>query len=139
MHDIQLASIYPDSKTFVDKKLKFSESEIINKYDDLKRSVKSGENMHYLLTKFVDDNFEDGDELEEWTPPDFSSYPSIADRILDPEYKQWALALNEVWKTLARKIKDDVKVHPESYSLIWVSNNLKEFFSGIILKSMEGF
>lgn len=123
MHDIQLAAIYPDSKTFVDKKLKYSESEILGKYEDLKRNVAANgsENMHHALTKFVDDNFEDGDELEEWTPPDFTSYPSIANRVSDPEYKQWTLTLNQVWKTLARKIKDDVRVHPEQYSLIWVS------------------
>lgn len=120
MHDIQLASIYPDSKTFVDKKLKYTETEIMEKYEDLKRNIRSEDNLHYVLTKFVDENFEDGDELEVWVPPDFTSNPSIANRIADPEYRQWALALNEVWKTLARKIKDDVKIHPELYSLIWV-------------------
>lgn len=120
MHDIQLASIYPDSKTFVDKKLKYNESEILEKYEDLKRSIGSGDNLHFILSKFVDENFEDGDELEMWVPPDFTSNPSIINRIADPEYRQWALALNEVWKTLARKIKEDVKIHPELYSLIWV-------------------
>lgn len=122
MHDIQLASIYPDSKTFVDKKLKYNESEILEKYEDLKRSIGSGDNLHFILSKFVDENFEDGDELEMWVPPDFTSNPSIINRIADPEYRQWALALNEVWKTLARKIKEDVKIHPELYSLIWVPN-----------------
>lgn len=122
MHDIQMAAIYPDSKTFVDKKLKYTEAEIMEKYEDLKRNVQNGDNMHHLLVKFVDENFEDGDELEVWLPPDFTSRPSLADRIADPEYRNWALALNEIWKTLARKIKDDVKVRPELYSLIWVPN-----------------
>ena len=122
MHDIQMAAIYPDSKTFVDKKLRYSEAEILEKYSALKTKLQSSdENRHQALTKFVNDNFEDGDELEVWLPPDFTSNPSIANRIVDPEYRQWALSLNEVWKTLARKIKDDVRVHPESYSLIWVS------------------
>lgn len=115
-----MAAIYPDSKTFVDKKLKYNEAEILSKYEDLKRSITKDDNMHHILTQFVDENFEDGDELEVWVPPDFTSNPSIADRIVDPEYKQWALDLNEVWKTLARKIKDDVKNRPELYSLIWV-------------------
>lgn len=115
-----MAAIYPDSKTFVDKKLRYTESQIMEKYEDLKRSVQNGENMHNLLVKFVDENFEDGDELEVWVPPDFTTRPGLVERIADPEYKNWALALNEVWKTLARKIKDDVKNHPELYSLIWV-------------------
>ncbi|XKL67138.1 hypothetical protein PGB90_010558 [Kerria lacca] len=122
MHDIQMAAIYPDSKTFVDKKLKYTESEIMVKYEDFKRKLQDDESMHFLLMKFVDENFEDGDELEIWVPPDFTSHPSIVDRIVDSEYKQWALSLNEVWKTLARKIKEDVKIHPELYSLIWVPN-----------------
>lgn len=32
---IQMAHIYPDSKTFVDKKLKFSPGKIIKKFDEL--------------------------------------------------------------------------------------------------------
>lgn len=121
MHDIQLAAIYPDQKTFVDKKLKYAESEILEKYAVLKQNLQPSNNVHLTLTKFVKENFKDGDEMEVWLPPDFTSSPSIVNRIVDPEYRQWALLLNDVWKMLARKIKDDVRVHPESYSLIWVS------------------
>lgn len=121
LHDVQLAALYPDSKTFVDKKLKYTESEILYNYKVLRDEYK-GEVPKEALIQFVDKHLEDGDELEEWTPPDFVDSPSIADRVKDKNYKQWALGLNQVWKTLARKVKDDVRVHPDRYSLIWVPN-----------------
>ncbi|KAL5244702.1 hypothetical protein ACI65C_012112 [Semiaphis heraclei] len=122
MHDVALSQIYPDSKTFVDKKLKYTESEILSKYKKFKESYNGKVPPKEDLTKFVNENLEDGDELEEWTPPDFTDSPSIASRIKDKNYKQWALGLNQVWKTLARKVKDDVRLHPDRYSLIWVPN-----------------
>jgi len=122
MHDIQLARIYPDSKTFVDKKLICTESEILTDYKTLKDSYNGDVPPMTELVKFIDEHLEDGDELEVWNPPDFSENPSIANRIRDQNYKQWALGLNQVWKTLARKVKDDVRIHPDQYSLIWVPN-----------------
>lgn len=122
LHDIQLAKVYPDSKTFVDKKLKYTESDIISKYSKLKKQNNDQVPSKSQLTNFIDENLEDGDELEDWTPPDFTDNPSIGNRIRDPNYKQWAYGLNHVWKTLARKVKDDVRQHPDKYSLIWVPN-----------------
>lgn len=119
---MQLSKIYPDSKTFVDKKLKYTESEIISKYKTLKENNNGSVPSNYELKKFIDENLEDGDELEEWVPGDFTQNPSILNRIRDQNYKQWASGLNHVWKTLARKVKDDVRTHPDRYSLIWVPN-----------------
>lgn len=119
--DAQLNRIYPDSKTFVDKKLKYTESEILDKYKTLKEN-NNGSIPNSELQKFIDENLEDGDELEDWNPPDFTDNPMIVNRIKDQNYKQWAFGLNHVWKTLARKVKDDVKEHPDKYSLLWVPN-----------------
>lgn len=121
LKDVQLAHIFPDSKTFVDMKLKYSESEILKNYQVLKDG-NNGVVPKEKIVKFVDEHFMDGDELEVWTPSDFNESPSIANRIKDKNYKQWALGLNQVWKTLARKVKDDVRLHPDRYSLIWVPN-----------------
>jgi len=74
------------------------------------------------LIKFIDENFEESNELIKWTPTDFTDKPSILNRIKDKTYIYWARALNDVWMTLARKIKDDVKIHPDKYSLVWVPN-----------------
>lgn len=122
MHDVQLAHVYPDSKTFVDKKLKYTESDILSKYKDLKNKNNGKVPSNSELITFINENLEDGDELEEWIPPDFTETPSILNRIRDTNYKSWAAGLNQVWKTLARKVKEDVKINPDRYSLIYVPN-----------------
>lgn len=122
MHDVQLSGIYPDSKTFVDKKLKYSEKEILVKYKKLKEANNNEVPPKPNLIEFINENLEDGDELEVWVPPDFTDNPSVINRITEPKYKKWAYELNQVWKTLARKIKYDVKKNPNRYSLIWVPN-----------------
>lgn len=118
---VELAQIFSDSKTFVDMKLKDTESVILSKFAKLEDDY-NGDVPYDMLKDFVNEYFEEGNELEEWIPPDFTEHPSIVNRIKDNNYKQWALGLNQVWKTLARKVKDDVRVHPDRYSLIWVPN-----------------
>lgn len=122
LKDVQLSQVYPDSKTFVDKKLKYTESEILSKYKKLKDSNDGKVPPKQELAQFINDNLEDGNELEEWVPPDFTDNPSIANRVRDNNYKQWVYGLNHVWKTLARKIKKDVELNPDKYSLIYVPN-----------------
>lgn len=74
------------------------------------------------LVKFIAENFEESNELEKWTPTDFTNKPSIFNRIKDETYKYWVKALNDLWLTLAMKIKNDVNLHPDKYSLVWVPN-----------------
>nr|WPB08679.1 trehalase 1 [Cacopsylla chinensis] len=118
---IQRGKVFPnDSKTFVDRKLKYSESEVLAKYQTLLKNSPNPDNA--TLTNFVNENFEDGDELEVWSPPDFTSTPSIQNKVADPKYKQWTLSLNLIWKELGRKVKEDVKTNPGLYSLIYTPN-----------------
>jgi len=44
--------------------------------------------------------------------------PKSFDRIHDPVYRQWAYSIHAKWRTLCRRMKDDVKKNPERYSLI---------------------
>uniref|UniRef100_A0A8D8Y4L3 Trehalase n=1 Tax=Cacopsylla melanoneura TaxID=428564 RepID=A0A8D8Y4L3_9HEMI len=118
---VQRGKVFPsDSKTFVDRKLKYSESEVLAKYQTLLKNSPNPDNA--TLTNFVNENFEDGDELEVWSPPDFSTSPSIQNKVVDPKYKQWTLSLNQIWKELGRKVKEDVKTNPGLYSLIYTPN-----------------
>lgn len=78
--------LYPDSKTFVDKKLRRSESEIIKAYRQLKLQNNGRVPNRNVLIKFIDDNFID-DPLVEWVPPDFSNNPTIYNYVKDPSYK----------------------------------------------------
>lgn len=65
---------------------------------------------------------QDGDELEEWTPDDWTESPTLLARIEDDKYREWASNLNKKWFTLARKMKLDVRDNPQLYSLLYVPN-----------------
>lgn len=122
LHDVQLSKIFPDSKTFVDKKMKYSECQIMKNYRLLKETFGCQRPPNDELTKFVAEYFEDGDELDDWRPPDFCDCPAILDCIADEKFNEWARHLNTVWLRLARRVKDDVKNCPNAYSLLYVPN-----------------
>lgn len=81
-----MQQLYPDSKTFVDKKLRRSEAEIVKAYRELKLRNNGRVPTRAVLTKFVNDNFSD-DPLVEWVPPDFVDNPSIGSFVKDQNYK----------------------------------------------------
>ncbi|XP_065217876.1 trehalase-like isoform X2 [Planococcus citri] len=119
LHDVQMARIYPDSKTFVDKKLLFPEPEVISKYQKLKNDT--GTPSVQQLKKFIDDNFED-DHIDVWLPPDFKDEPSIVNNIEDEVFKRWIIDINKIWKQLGMKVSDDVKLNPELHSMLYMPN-----------------
>lgn len=60
--------------------------------------------------------------MDVWTPTDWNEHPSFIDLIRDPDLKQWGVDLNNIWKELGRKMKDDVHKNPNYYSIIPVPN-----------------
>jgi alpha,alpha-trehalase len=80
-----MQKIYPDSKTFVDKKLLRSEEEILEAYRKLK--IQNNETLNNdVLAQFIEENFVD-DPLAEWVPPDFVDKPSIVNFVHDNKYR----------------------------------------------------
>nr|XP_018903542.1 PREDICTED: trehalase-like [Bemisia tabaci] len=122
LHDVQMARLYPDSKEFVDKKMKYNESYTLEKYEELKIQNGRKTPSKEQLQKFVYEHFEDGNELEVWVPPDFKEHISLEERIRDTEYKKFANGLNQIWKILARKVKVEVKEKSDQYSLLYTPN-----------------
>ncbi|XP_050422489.1 trehalase-like [Adelges cooleyi] len=121
LDDIQMQQMYPDSKTFVDKKLLRSEAVILDTYRKLKQRNGGRVPPRPVLAKFVEDNFGD-DPLVEWVPPDFVDSPSIINYVQDQNYKLWILQLNQIWKRLARRVDEDVKNNPDRHSSIYLPN-----------------
>ncbi|XP_047101886.1 trehalase-like [Schistocerca piceifrons] len=122
LHTVQMASIHDDSKTFVDMKMKFSPNETLERFEKfMNRTNRMPDKLQVEL--FVNDTFDPpGSEFEPWDPVDWVENPAFLDRIDDPLYREWASELNHFWKNLGRKIKDDVREHPEQYSIIYVPN-----------------
>lgn len=59
----------------------------------------------------VQENFEkEGSEFEEWTPADWKKSPKYISSIKDDNFRNFANDLNDLWKILGRKMKDEVAV-----------------------------
>ncbi|XP_017960975.1 trehalase isoform X1 [Drosophila navojoa] len=117
-----MAKLFPDSKTFVDMKLKASPEKTMELFEAFMASTNNAP-TNDQIRKFVDDNFgAKGTELEVWTPTDWVEHPAFLDLVNDPDLKQWGVDLNNIWKELGRKMKDDVHKNPEYYSIIPVPN-----------------
>ncbi|KAF7271780.1 hypothetical protein GWI33_015383 [Rhynchophorus ferrugineus] len=120
---IQMAKIYEDSKNFVDMKMKYSPNETLAKFDLFMMDFKDRKPTRDEVRKFVDNNFETaGQEFEDWIPSDWVEHPKFLDDIKDEEFRHWGKRLNDIWKILGRKMKEEVQHHQEHYSIIWVPN-----------------
>lgn len=120
LHTIQMASIYKDSKTFVDMKMKRPPDETLKSFREF---MERHEQMptRYQIERFVNDTFDpEGSEFEDWDPDDWTFRPKFLSRILDDDLRNFASELNGIWKMLGRKMKDDVRVNEELYSIIYV-------------------
>ncbi|XP_050527394.1 trehalase [Daktulosphaira vitifoliae] len=120
LHVVQIHHIFPDSKTFVDMKMKQSPNETMSLFLDMMK--KTGQRPTRLEVElFVNDTFEaEGSEFEPWDPADWKQHPKFINEIRDTNFQEWAKQLNLMWKLLGRKIKDDVRLHPDHYSIIYV-------------------
>lgn len=121
LQKVQLARIYSDSKTFVDLKLAHSESETLADFEKLMHDTKRNPTREQLVD-FVNGNFLEGMELEEWMPSDFNPEPPVLDQITDPKLKQFAKNVVGIWAKLGRKVASDVAINPDRYSFLYVPN-----------------
>ncbi|XP_014246527.1 trehalase-like [Cimex lectularius] len=123
LHTVQTLRIFPDQKTFVDLQLKYPEETVLNKFAALQDKNAD------TVKQFVSENFlncttseNQCEELDRWDPPDWTSNPSIINKITVKQYRQWAVDLNNIWKELGRIMNNKAKQHPEHTSLIYVPN-----------------
>ena len=147
LHTIQTAELYSDSKTFVDKKLRFPPQQVLSSFEKLMNESQN-QPTKVELQQFVDSNFEaEGLEFEPWHPSDWISDPPFLSLINNLEFRDWAQKLHEGWRFLGREIKGDLRLitynffspsmstvdyiiilpvdvrdNPELYSLVYVPN-----------------
>ncbi|XP_017079350.1 trehalase isoform X2 [Drosophila eugracilis] len=119
---VQRSKMFPCCKYFVDMSCIFTPAQILDDFN-LFSNCRRNDGSLKFLQMFVEKHFNDpGSELEPWTPPDWKDQPSFLTRICDPEIKKFGSDVNELWKQLGRRIKDEVKANPDLYSIIYVSN-----------------
>ncbi|XP_076176927.1 trehalase isoform X2 [Ptiloglossa arizonensis] len=120
LHTIQMASIYKDSKTFVDMKMKYSPNETLALFREFMEDVDQVPTRHQI-EQFVNRTFDpEGSEFEDWDPADWTTHPKFLNQIADQDLRRFASDLNQIWKMLGRKMKDDVRINEDRYSIIYV-------------------
>lgn len=119
---VQRARVFNESKIFVDMKLKYSPEETERRFNALLKKTKDSPKKEDI-EKFLADNFDPDDaEFEDWTPEDWKPLPSFIHSIYDQPLRKWAQDLNEIWKSLGRKVSTDVRDSASQYSQIYVPN-----------------
>ena len=118
LHMVQMSRIFPDSKTFVDMKLRNSPNVIDEAYQQLKNEDNSPSKTQIMT--FVREHFVMEDQMDDHVPLDWIKRPKLISRIKDQQLAKFASDLNSRWKMLCRKIKKEVQRNPELYSLIYL-------------------
>ncbi|KRT85218.1 hypothetical protein AMK59_227, partial [Oryctes borbonicus] len=121
LHTIQMARLYDDSKTFVDKSMLNDVNTTLTKFYELMNDT-GGDPSKEQLQTYVDENFTSENELDVWIPDDFDDDPSFLSRIKDKDVRKFAKDIVAIWKDLGRKTKKEVRENPDQHSLIAVPN-----------------
>ncbi|KAF2898532.1 hypothetical protein ILUMI_07642 [Ignelater luminosus] len=116
---VQLAKLFEDGKIFVDLKMKYS---VVTTQNNFKKLPNYPNPSKITLKTFVNDNFEEGDELRNWTLPDFNESPDFVKKIENEEVKKFTKELISIWPQLGKHVKKEVSENSDQYSLIPVPN-----------------
>ena len=99
-------------------KLKYDPSKVQENFKNLILANPNPEQSE--IKKFVEENFTMENQMETHTPQDWTPSPKILSKISDINYSAFAGDLNSRWKTLSRKIKDEVQDNQDRYSLLYL-------------------
>ncbi|TFY78486.1 hypothetical protein EWM64_g5528 [Hericium alpestre] len=101
LQTINVAGLYADPKTFVDKPTSASAQTVLANFKNLTNS--SSSLTESQLVNFVDSNFGgEGTELEGLPIPDFNPSPSFLRNVTDPLVRAWSGVVHGYWTQLIR-------------------------------------
>ncbi|CCO31111.1 alpha,alpha-trehalase [Rhizoctonia solani AG-1 IB] len=97
---VNLAKLYVDSKTFVDKPTAFDAQRVLSDFD----ALGSQDNITVgAISNFVSNDFRgEGLELEALTLSNFPENPTFLSKIKDPLVKAWSKIVHSYWSDLIR-------------------------------------
>ncbi|XP_073981806.1 trehalase-like isoform X2 [Rhodnius prolixus] len=118
----QMSEVFADQETFFEKKLKYPVIDVLDNFYNLKKEFGGTLPSTEAMKSFIEDNFEDVSATEHWIPQDWTEEPEIFDRVRDKNLKKWALQLNQMWKTLGRKVSQIVVDNPDLFATYCLPN-----------------
>jgi len=97
---VQLAGLYSDSKTFVDKPARYPTEQIVAAFDNI---TADGSYTYGQMESFVDVNFlGEGLNIVPATIPNFNANPEFLANVSDPIVRGWLKIVHGYWADLAR-------------------------------------
>lgn len=104
-----MAKLFHDSKTFVDKKLRFHPELVSANFSRLMNHTRNQPSTNDLVI-FINEHFEsEGSEFAPWDPSDWHNTPSFLKKINNTQLRNWGEELHGAWKFLGRRIKGNFK------------------------------
>ncbi|KAJ2257961.1 hypothetical protein GGI13_000750 [Coemansia sp. RSA 455] len=100
LHAVQMAKLYSDDKTFVDKPTLKPPAQVLANFAQIGGANASRE----ALIKFVDENFgQEGSELKPVELTELDATPAFLNNVTDPLLKAFGQTVNGYWSTLVRE------------------------------------
>lgn len=101
LQTVQLAGLYEDSKTFVDKPTTKPEEEVVANFNAL---ISGGNATVEALVNFVEENFSgEGLDIEPANLTDWTEQPDFLSKVKEPALQGWLKQVHSYWKDLARQ------------------------------------
>jgi len=119
LHKVQMSKAFGDAKTFVDMPMRDAPSNILKPLTEQLNRTKEVKEIKAVVEKYFS---KAGTELTNVQPTDWKEKPAVLANISDVKLREWAKDINNRWKKLTRKMKDEVKTSPSRYSLIYSKN-----------------
>ncbi|XP_069470509.1 trehalase [Ambystoma mexicanum] len=121
LRQVQSAKLFSDDKHFVDMDMREPPEVTLKRFQELVSAAPGGQLTKEQIGQFVNSSFNGpGQEFEPWAPQDWHPDPKMLSKISDANLRSWAAKLHLLWKSLGRKIKEEVRIRPELHSQIYV-------------------
>lgn len=122
---IQMARLFPDSKTFVDMPLLVDPGTVESAFASTFPSYPTVQPTRQELMEFLGKFFAPaGSDMLPWVPDDWTATPAALVSVQNATVRGWLLGLNHLWLSLGRQLAKDVLDHPERHTLLWQPNPL---------------
>nr|XP_018912029.1 PREDICTED: trehalase-like [Bemisia tabaci] len=103
---------------FLRKRLVNSSDVVLAEYDELVKSNRGEPPSKDQLREFINTYLEDRAELIDFLPDEYKNNTALMQRVTSSDYRHFLADLQQIWRTLLRKVAPDVTENEDRYTLI---------------------
>ncbi|KAK2465281.1 hypothetical protein APHAL10511_002635 [Amanita phalloides] len=98
LQTVDVANVYPDPKTFVDKPTSKSPQQVLADFNNISSGATYGDIVNFLDSDFTGE----GQELQSLALPNFNDNPAFLQNVSDPTLRAWSKVVHGYWTQLVR-------------------------------------